>query len=49
MKRLGTILSPRTRRRLPALNRELHGLPKPSATPEEPELMPFAARRRHQV
>jgi putative transposase len=48
LKREGIELSPRTCGRILARNRALYGLPKPAASPREPQPMPFAASRRHQ-
>ena len=45
---IGIHLSPRTRGRILALNRELYGLEKPRGPVKEKREMPFAARRRHQ-
>jgi len=41
-------LTPRTCGRIMALNRRLYGLAKPTRTPHELKVMPFAAQRRHQ-
>jgi hypothetical protein len=48
LKRLGIFRSPRTRGRILALNRTLHGPPKPEPVPREPKPMPFKAARRRQ-
>ena len=49
LKQLGIDLSPRTCRRILALNRKLYGLPLPAKAPREPKPMPFAAQYRHLV
>ena len=49
LKQVGIDLSPRTRGRIPAINRALYGLPKPECGSRETRRMPFEAARRQGV